>query len=451
MTNRPQRQIVLTHWNAGVFRSATLPNVLPELIIYSLLYDEVLIREEDLITNRWIMRLLSEASNFALFSELLVSGFVKLLRLPLGFYPAGRRFDPIRLPISARVEEHELRRTYKGSAWKPTQWEWAVFRSLDEIVGNHQSASRFHAPFPEDNPFAAQLADLLDNREAYRLKAYRAFRSLDDQTAEQFSAFCHDPEAWRRFLRERGVANPIIGPDAGFYRSAAYQCSSYLPTPRAILRLVESVYAATYCERESSDGRYGGSELVELPYRYSSDSARTAAAEEALQIEIAPTDVAATITLKPGIATVLERTRQSPEFKALRESLNALEGNPDSPLLQEQRFRDSWRNLCAVYSESSAMSLEPSKSQDHRIVRYSIYAYILARVFGFFILPTRHGLELEVAEDAATIAAIEKLGPKMLRGFRALVRIPALHKRMENAVAVRCSAVPLNVVDVNVP
>jgi len=51
------KQIILTHWNAGVFRSTSLPQVLPELVIYSLLYEEVLIREEDLLTNRAITRL----------------------------------------------------------------------------------------------------------------------------------------------------------------------------------------------------------------------------------------------------------------------------------------------------------------------------------------------------------------------------------------------------------
>ena len=60
MSDSQSQQIVLTHWNAGVFHSTCLPQLLPELIIYSLLYDEVLIREEDLLTNRAITGLLSD-------------------------------------------------------------------------------------------------------------------------------------------------------------------------------------------------------------------------------------------------------------------------------------------------------------------------------------------------------------------------------------------------------
>ena len=120
---------------------------------------------------------------------------------------------------------------------------------------------------------------------------------------------------------------------------------------------MESVYAATYCERESSDGRYGGSELVELPYRYQSESERAAAVEEARRIEVVPTEASAAVALQPGIATVLERTRASSQFASVRRTIQALGCDPESPLLAEARFREAWRDLCAVYAENAAMEL----------------------------------------------------------------------------------------------
>ena len=80
----------------------------------------------------------------------------------------------------------------------------------------------------------------------------------------------------------------------------------------------------------------------------------------------------------------------------------------------------------------------------HHVAHFSVCAYVLARVLGILVLPAvGPGHEPVVAEDAAVIAAIEKLGPKMLRGVRALVRIPAIRKQMENSADVRCSTVPL--------
>lgn len=444
MTNS-HRQIVMTHWNAGVFRATSLPQLLPELAIYTLLYDEVLIREEDLITNRAVTRLLSDESNFRLFAEFLVTGLVKLLRLPLEMYPAGRRFDPVRLPISARVEEHQVRRSYKGNPWKPTAWEWHLFQRLDEILSKHPAASRFHAPFAEDNPFAVQLAEILEHRDSYRLGVHPVFRYLDSRTADAFIGFCREPETWRRFLHDHGVDKPIVGPDAGFYRSAAYQCSMFLPTPRAIRRLAESVYAATYCDRESSDGRYGGSELVELPYRYPSERERTAAADEARRIEIVPTAASAAIALLPALPGVIVRTRASKEFAAVRSIIQELTTTTESSLLIESRFGDAWRGVCDVYAQNLALHLAPT-TVDHRITNYAIYAYVLARVVGFLILPGHHGLlDLPVAEDAAAIAAMEKWGPFMTRSFRGLLKIPALREQMGRSAAIRCSTVPLNI------
>ena len=444
MVDLQHSQIVLTHWNAGVFHATALPQLLPELAIYSLLYDEVLIREEDLLTNRAITNLLSDESNFSVFSELLVSGLVKLLRLPVEAYPSGRQFDPVRLPISARVEEHQLRRTYKGSRWQPTKKEWQLFHRLDEVVARHPSASRYHAAFTRGNPFAAQLGEILDNRGSYRLASHPVFRYLDERTADQFAAFCRDAETWQRFLHDQGVKDPIVGPDGGFYRSAAHQCSNFLPTQRAIRRLVESVYAATYCEREFSDGRYGGSELVELPYRYQSEVERDAAADEALRIEVVPTEASAAVALQPGIATVLEHTRASSQFASIRRTIQALGSDAESPLLAEARLREAWRDLCAVYAENTAIESSRSVKADHAVARFTVCAYVLARVLGILVLPVvGPGHEPIVAEDAAVIGAIEKLGPKMLRGFRALVRIPALREQMEKSVGVRCSTVPL--------
>ena len=444
MQERPPRRIVLTHWNAGVFQASALPQVLPELVIYALLYDDVLIREEDLLTNGHITGLLSEPENFRVFEELLAAGLVKLLRLPTAAYPANRVFDPVGMPITARAEEHKLRRTYKGRPWKPNTSEWRLFQQLDQIVVDHSSASRFHAPFPPNNLFAAEMAELLENRHQY-CHTHPLFRNIHTKTADAFIRFCREPEAWQRFLQDAGVKSIIAGPDGGFYRSAAYQCFRLLPGPRSMRRLVESVYAATYCDRDSSDGRYSGS-LIELPFRYELGEERDAAAETITKVEIVPTDAAAAIASGPGIATVLTRTRESPAFEELQHTLDQLGSGPsESSLLTEAAFRDAWRNLAAVYTEHWTTHCVPRATSDEGIPRFAVFAYILARVIGFIVLPHGPGyLEGPVVADAAAIAAIEKFGPSLLRGFRASLKTPSLHRNLSSSTTVRCSTVSLN-------
>lgn len=443
---RQPRRIILTHWNAGAFQASSVPGLLPELIIYALLYDEVLIREEDLLTNRQITRLLSDLANFRIFEELLSAGLVTLLRLPTDAYPGSRRFDPIRLPISARAEEHQLRRSYKGRPWKPTAAEWQLFKRLDQIVAQHPSASRFHAAFPPGNPFAEEIAEILENREQYRLKAHPVFRYLHPKTVDAFIQFCREPNAWQRFLRDSGAKSIIIGPDGAFYRNAAYQCLRLLPHPRTMQRLVESVYAATYCDREDSDGRYSGSELIELPFRYELEEEREAVAETITRVEVVPTGAATALAIGPGIAAVLASTRESQAFEELQQTLDQLgSASSESLLPTDAAFRDVWHNVAEVYAEHWATQFVPRIPMDKRIPRYAVFAYILARVLGFIILPQGPGhLEGPVVADAAAIAAIEKLGPRLARGFRALLKTPAMHQSLLSSASVRCSTVSLN-------
>lgn len=444
-TPAPSR-IVLTHWNAGVFQPEILPRILPELVIYPLLYDEVLVREEDLLTNRAISNLLSTDESFPIFAELLATGLVKLLRLPLSAYPGGRRFDPIRLPVSARAEEHLLRRTYKGRPWRPTRSQWRFFERLDHVVAQNPAASRFHTSFPESNTFALQLADLLENREAYAIGAHPVFRHISPLTADAFIRFCHEPEAWQRFLRDKGVESILAGPDGGFYRSAAYQCLYNLPTPRAARRLIESVYAATYCDRESSDGRYGGSELVELPYRFASQADRYDAEESIVHVEIAPTEAVASIAVVPGISQALLKTRESEAFRQLQNLIRLLGEAPDFALPTETAFQTAWQALCATYTDHSLVLFTQKSRNDKMWTRYAVFAYIISRVLGYVILPEAFPkADLPVLEDAAVIGALEHLGPHLLRSFRALLKTPRTQAAMQNAAAIRCSKVTLNV------
>lgn len=447
MKRRPLRQIVLTHWNAGVFDSSTVSQLLPELLVYSLLYDEVLIREEDLLTNHHIVRLLDEPTERRIFEELLAEGLVKLLRLPPEAYPSGRKYDPERLPISARVEEHKLRRSYKGKPWRPTSKDWRVFCSLDRIIVDHPGASRFHAPFPPGNLFAEQLAELLDKRRDYRLNANPSFRRLDPGTADKFIKLCREPEAWQRFLKDASATNIISGPDGGFYRSAAYQCSYLLPTPRPIQRLVESVYAATYCDREGAEGRYGGSDLIELPYRYASENERGDAVDTITRIEIVPTSATASIVVCPGIAAALARTRQSTAFEHLQRAIDQL-GSADANLFPtESAFRDAWYQICAEYTEQ-VRSLLPALRRSRRdevLPRYTAVLYLLARVLGFLVVPEGPWhTHPAVGVDHAVIGALEHLGPKLLNGFRAALGAPRLTAALAGTLRVRSSKVVLN-------
>jgi hypothetical protein len=446
MRNREPRQIVLTHWNAGILGPHAQNRILPELVVYSLLYDEVFIREEDLITNRRITGLLKDKTKRETFEEFLRLGLVKLLKLPLQQYSVHIKFPPDRLPISARAEEHERRRSYKGRMWKATTWEWELFKRLDSVVAEAPSASRFHAPFPATNTFASELGEILENPSKYDLGNHSVFRYLSQETIDAFKIFCSEPEAWLRFLRDQPDPPTIVGASQGFYRTAAYQCLKYLPTPNSMQKLVESVYAASYCDRENSDGRYGEGSLIEIPYGFESDAERNAASDFLSRVEIVPTTLSACIDLYPGVAEIVSRTKESTAFEKLQKSLEAMASSTDSPLLSESAFTSAWAEVCSVYTDQWLQVASQPSDKTKRTFRYLFLLYVAARVVGFICVP-----ELAPHLDAAPLAdelaalAIEHWGPHLLTGFRAAGRLPKRLSTLQSAVQVRarCSRVPL--------
>lgn len=438
---RTKRRIILTHWNAGVFSAKTLSQVLPELVVYALMYDEVLIREEDLLTNHPITSLLSDPDNLRFFEELLATGAVKLLRLPVQEYPTGRQFDPTRLPITARAEEHELRRTFKGRPWRPTAKEKRLFGRLDRVVSDHESASRFHRPFPEGNPFADELAEVLENRDVYGLASVPSFRQIDPHTADAFIRFCREPGAWLRFLQDAGVRTPITGPDAGFFRSAAYQCSKLLPTPSRMQHLVESAYAATYCDREASEGRYGG-RLVELPVNRRVRQSGDWVDDIMVRVAAAPTSAAVSICIDPRTAAVVALTRESDAFEQLQRTLAQLgQLVPDGPLLSETAFRHGWSNLCDVYGDHYAKALVASSPGSTQALKYSVWVYLLARVVGYIVV--RDG-PMGLHGAPVVDHAVEHYGPVLLNAFRVLWQAPRARDTLVASAGIRSSRVLLN-------
>jgi hypothetical protein len=186
--------------------------------------------------------------------------------------------------------------------------------------------------------------------------------------------------------------------------------------------------------------------LVKLPYGFASDVEREAANDTIIKIEVVPTPAVTSIALSPGLASVLAQTRETEDFERLQEMLAQL-GSASSDLFlpTEAVFNNAWENLSRAYSDISTRLLTKPSIIDEQIPRYSIYAYILARVCGFIILPMGpFPTDVAVAADYSAIRAVEHWGPSMIKGFRALLKWPRIHQSIASSARVRCSKVPLN-------
>jgi len=446
-----QRRIILTNLNPSVYRPKYLPTFLSELVINSLLCDQVLIREGDLITNKNITEYLcTNPESFEVFKELLSVGAVKVLHLRPESYPKDLKFDPQHQPLRARAEDHSRRRSFKGRPWKPHKSQCQLYDRLDNAIRespDYKDKSRrkfaIQRRFPKHNDFAAVLQDILLPQHRERLRKRKLFSQIDDDLADNFSDFCSSPEAWIRFLHRKGVKKPLLGPEGRFYRTAAYQCLQvFKHNPKGMQgmqRLVESTYAACDCDREEADGRYGRSALAELPFVFESDEEEQEAAETVVKMEVVPAGPPMKIGVAPGIGEVLAATREHETFREMQKALRSLGSAVDT----EKSFKYPWQNLCSLVADNWARKMVRREKVDIRFGKVFVGIYLATRLRGFVAFHGREGFDWPVVVDGAVINRIEHWVPELSRTIRAITKIPAVYKQLVNAVTLRCERVTL--------
>jgi hypothetical protein len=434
-----RRRIILTNLNSSVFSNKYISSFLAELVINSLLYDQVLIREGDLICNRHLTSYLSDhADAFEVFADLLRVGAVRLLRVDPKSLSSDLERDPIGQPVSARAEDHMRHRSYAGRDWKPRTWEWKLYERLDDVL-KQSNAFQIQKSFQEKNVFAAELKNILVNRDKNGLQDRRPFRDINDHMADKFIAFCSDPEAWRRFVSDKG-GRKYRGGEGGFYRTAGYQCLQFFEHRRGMERLLESTYAACDSDREDADGRYGRSALAELPFAYPSDEEQRSAVETVIKMEVVPVGERLTIGIAPGIGEVVAAAREHPAFCNMQSALESL-GDAENP---DKTFTDAWQSLCSVVADNWARKMGRRQTIDHQISDFCVNIYLAFRFLGYVVLHGKEGFDWPVLADKAIIDRIEHWVPELSKAVRSMVKLPRVYEQFVSAATLRCSRVPLS-------
>jgi hypothetical protein len=358
--------VLLTHWDAEVYPFRRGDRWLKELIISSLLFGEVLVRDVDLfMTPALAERLRRSATDLETLLELIRNGCVEVLTLPPKEYEncSGISTDPQDAPFTARAQRHLASRSFAGQKWNPTPWQWELCKKLDEVVvterGKWQSI-RGMKDFSSQNMFASELGQILQDRLTQPPDELPQFPPIDEESAKMLIRLCRGEVPWEDFLRASG-AQKIEGQGQGFYRTAVYQCAEHLhkASVPGIRSLAQSVNAWCECDREGTEGRYGG-RLWEKPYAYTNETVAQQDKKQASRIEIVPGPRVHRIPIFPGIGEALAMTRGSDEFKYFQENWAAIESVP----IGRDPFFHSFAPLVQRFAEDARRSVQISRTEE---------------------------------------------------------------------------------------
>jgi hypothetical protein len=223
MTTR-QSGILLTHWDADIYVPRAANPWLQELVVYSLLFGHVVVRDVDIFQNTSLGHHFATSDlDFQILVELARNNCIEILTLPPETYK-DINANPLIAPFTARSERHAAFRSFKGDKWQPELWQQDLCLRLDAAL--NRIPLRYQAPFPVGNDFAPLLARILGGSP---VRAVRWFSDIGDEARKKFIELCADDLAWERFLLEERRKDSIVGQGQGFYRTAAYQCAKEFP------------------------------------------------------------------------------------------------------------------------------------------------------------------------------------------------------------------------------
>ncbi|MBN1458887.1 MAG: hypothetical protein JXA57_05080 [Armatimonadetes bacterium] len=443
---RHKRRIILTNVNTSVFQPRYCKTFLSELVVNALLYDEVLLREGDLVGNHKLTAFLAQEENLSIFSELLSVGAVKILRLGWNSYPENVEHDPSKFPVTARAEEQMRNRSDAGRPAVILSHERKLFQRLDEILIRNPSSHRRQRPFPPQNTFADELLVLLSHREAFHLLERPQFKCITPEMSNAFVDLCSDAHRWERFLIDRKVEQPL-GLGKGFYRTQAYQCAAHFgpSAAKAMCRLIESTYAACECERERSDGRYGRSALAELPAK---SEHHHEAYEWVTKLEtraVVSKEKPIRLALVHGIGDVISQVRSGEAFEQFQRCVLDM-GKAETARVYVDPgtvFAEAWSALCSDYGDAWAKHARVPSGFDKWITELSAWTYTAARVVGYLTVGHMAGLDIAPVVDRGADHRIEYWCPLLSQRARSLVMMPSARAEMFEGATLRGSKIRL--------
>ncbi len=302
-----------------------------ELMLLSLLYDEVLVQDEIFVCSEKMASWFRDAESFRLLEELFAIGGVTVLKRPLRKYPQELQEKAQKNPIQARVEH--LTRFSVGNTGEPLRFTNEQRQFHNRLESCLLASPRGHRDAGSKNALSEDLMQSFGNRLSEVLTDGRynrwresKFPHISPQAGSDFVAFVQDPSAAIRRIIESSGQQPRFTPEKDrpvFSTALAVQAAaSYQPDEaNDLVSLIETVFAVPFCMDEDAVGRHSRA-LRELPLPIDQAVGKS----EAGRVVKVETRVKVPVGLprpEPGFGEALQRVREN-SGKKLKNAMKRL-------------------------------------------------------------------------------------------------------------------------------
>ena len=347
--------IVLTDWGAFASVYQSPGKLVSDLIVLSLLYDEILIQDEVFVLSDLMPAWFADSEGSSLLAKIFDLDSVVLLGWRS--YPKDITVDPKLYPILARAEFHRKYSTQGDKLFFPNKENIKFYKKVEYSILNRQSAIRERGSKNTLDVYPSFLNILVD---LLSVKIYEAwmsslFPSITKKIKDEILFFMENPCKAVEELQNKGydVRTVFRGGDPVFNRSLGFQISKLYNTEvrNSLQRLIQSSYAIPLCESEEAVGRYGNL-LKEVPWHSSKEVAQRQMSEDKVSVEIELNTELSIPNLFSDFPKVINSVRKTKAGISLRDTMREVGDDIDF-----SNIREHWN---AVANELARFA-EPNK------------------------------------------------------------------------------------------
>lgn len=305
-------------------------------ILLSLLYDEVLAQDENIVCSSKMARWFPDNDSFRLLEEIFECGGLAVLKRPLERYPDELKERALTHPIGARrehVERFSVNNDGTAIQFKKSQLQFQ--NRLEVLLADRPRAHRPAGTQANSGSnlmqeFARLLAHVLTSSRYEPWLKSKFKHHITQSMAEEFVQYIDSPaRAIDRIKEKHPNRSPKFTPQSGlleFSTALAVQVASTYPpdTAKALQTLIEMVFARPFCQEEGAEGRYGR-RLRDLPSASQVDEAGDDRSINVVGVETITLGLPA---LGPNFSKIINTVREKQSGKNLRRAMSELGPEP---------------------------------------------------------------------------------------------------------------------------
>lgn len=440
--------VILTDWATDdLSMGGSAKGTIYELMLLSLLYDNVLIQDEVFALSDKCANWFSEEKDMELLRKCFDIESLVVLKHPLFAYPTEDLKELAQTaPIYSRARYIQRYGSKGDKMFTPSDSQLKLYQNMDAWLLSRPKAHRPVGALKQFDimpTFGLILKDVLSSKH-YSKWRKSAFRGITDKMTDEFIGFIEKPDMVVAKLKQRNkYYKVVVGTDGvpTFNRSLGFLATTLYPDAqsKAMQRLIQTTFAAPFSWRENAAGRYGKylRELLWTPADSLQENLEHIEKGEVVSVEAHIDTQISLPEINTDFVDAINYVRNTDAGKALRKSMHQIEKDVDF-----NKQVTAWQGV--AYELAKAITKTKPITIRTALIKIGNDFTVGSVAAGVFNLATKQAINTPaILGEAFLGGALGVSSTHIMAMLRNDIKRQDLRQKIEQSVTFRCSPIEI--------